>query len=200
MAQINLFGQKNILKRFKQMHKAEKWFIIFHPLAAKKAYPITELAKKVTTEVLHSSILDGDENGGQVDAFRHSFWMAMLTQEIGERKARKLGKAREKAAYEDYLRLQNEDGMIPDFKASFMDLKNNEAGIKIGLKYPDKSPDELKQIVIQEILKGKMWILKKDIKGNYYDYFDQLIPYEEWHGKWINDKTLVPSNYAKEKL
>jgi len=200
MVQINLFGQEGILNRFKQMHKAEKWFILFHPLAAKKAEPITQLAIKVTAEVLNLSLLDGDKNGGQVDAFRHSFWMAMLTQEIGGKKARKLGKAHEKAAYEDYLRLQNEDGMIPDFKASFMDLKNNEVGIKIGLSNPDYSPEQLKLFIIQEIKKGKMWILKKDLKGNYYDYFDQLIPYEEWHGKWINDKTLVPSNYAKEKL
>ncbi len=200
MGQIRLLGQEGIVKRFKQMHKAEKYYILFHPAAALKAYPLTVLAQNKTQEMLKDKDLDTDENGGQVDAFRHSFWMALLTQEIGAKKARKLGKAHEKAAYEDYLRLQNEDGVIPDFKASFMDLKNNEEGIHIGEQNPEASPEALTQIIKKEILDGKLWKLKKDANGNYYDHFEKLIPFSEWHGKWVNDKALVPSDFKLNSI
>jgi len=48
-------------------------------------------------------LLDGDASGGQVDAFRHAYWMARLHQEIGKRAAFSLGKSHEKENWKTEL-------------------------------------------------------------------------------------------------
>ncbi len=196
MAPLKLFGQNSVIKEFIEMHPAERRFAYRYPKSALDAYRISVLAQNKTDELKSGKQLDGDDNGGQLDAFRHAYWMALLTISLGEKKARKLGIAHEKSNYEDYERLKLEEGTIPDFKASFMDLKNNEEGIRLGLQNPQTDKDSLVFIVIDEIKKGRLWKLKKDTSGNYYDYFNQLIPKEKWHGQWMNQKCLVPSDYV----
>ncbi|MCK5537618.1 MAG: hypothetical protein KAI79_12380 [Bacteroidales bacterium] len=196
MTPLKILGQNGVLKEFKEMHNAERFFAIRYPKSAIEAFKLSKLAQKKTSEIKTDIDLDADDNGGQVDAFRHAYWMAILTIRIGEKKARKLGLAHEKSNSKDYERLKLEEGMIPDFKASFMDLKNNEEGIRIGLQYPESDEENLIPIIKKEILEGRLWKLKKDSAGNYYDYFNKLIPFEKWHGKWMNDKTLVPSNFV----
>jgi hypothetical protein len=196
MTSFKLVGQNTLFKTFIEMHSAERFYAMRYPKSALKALEISQMAQLKTTELKTDITLDGDDNGGQIDAFRHAYWMALLTHEIGEKKARKLGLAHEKDNYKDYERLKLEEGMIPDFKASFMDLKNNDEGIRIGLQYPDADEISLIPIIKKEIADGRLWKLKKDTAGNYYDYFNQIIPFENWHGKWMNDKCLVPSNYV----
>ncbi|MBK6839510.1 MAG: hypothetical protein IPG90_15685 [Bacteroidetes bacterium] len=71
------------------------------PVHRKKTWKITEQARMETKSLLLDSRLDGDEDGGQLDAFRHAFWMASLSQKICWRKALKLGIAHEKAITEN---------------------------------------------------------------------------------------------------
>jgi len=191
-------AQNQLVKKFMELHAPEKWWIIMHPFSAKKAWKITAEARQVTAEIKNDPDLDGDDNGGQVDAFRHAFWMASLAQEISVRSARRLGKAHEKGNKIDYERLKTEEGMIPDLPATQMDLKNNEVGLEIGKSYPTATRPELITLVKQAALAGKLVKIKKDKSGNDLDWQGNPIPYSEWHGKWVNTKCLVASDYKSE--
>lgn len=199
MSSIKLFGQQSVFQKFIQMHAPERNWILIHPFSAYKAMKITTLAQQTTANMKLDPMLDGDDNGGQVDAFRHAYWMALLVQHMSWRKAYSLGKAHEAGNKLDYERLKTEEGMIPDLMASIMDLKNNEEGIRIGLANKGKSDDELARLVRDAALNGELYKLKKDSLGNYIDFDDRVIPYEQWHGKWHNEKCLVTSNYIYTK-
>ncbi len=184
------YGQDSNFKKFKKLSGPEKCWVIWHPFVAKKALKISELARITTEQVKTEKQLNGVGNGDQADAFRHTFWMAKLTQEIGWRRAKKLGIAHEKGNYKDYKKHQLEDGALPDKASSDMDLYNNNVGIEIGKKSVEF---ELKNIVVEIILQGKCKIIKTDTHGNFLDCEGNTIPKENLKGKWENDKCLVES-------
>lgn len=182
--------QNSNFKNFKNLSCAEKCWVVWHPFVAKKALKISELARKTTEEIKTTKQLKGVGNGDQVDAFRHTFWMAKLTQEIGWRRAKKLGVAHEKGNYKEFKKNRLEDGSLPDKASSEMDLYNNNVGIEIGKK---SSEFELKNIVIATILQGKCKIIKVDEQGNFLDCEGNAIAPEDLKGKWKNEKCLVES-------
>lgn len=169
---------------------AEKWWAITHPFVAKKAYKITKHVRVITKEVKDSALVNGIGNGDQIDAFRHTYWMAALTNEIGEKRSRKLGIAHEKGNYKQYKKGDKEDGKLPDKISSDMDLHNNEVGIKIGLT----NCQNIKKEVIKAVKEGKCKLVKTDQKGNYLDENDLPIPKEELNGTWENNRCLVNSD------
>ena len=184
-------AQESNLKKFRQLSGPEKCWVIFHPFVAKKALKISEKTREITKEIKRKKVLTGNGNGGQVDAFRHAFWMAMLTQEIGKRRARSLGIKHEKGNYKDYKKRRLEDGVIPDKRSSEMDLFNNEIGIEIGANSDSLA---LENQVIEAVLKGACKIIKKDASNNFLDCDGKPIPIESLKGKWENDKCLAWSN------
>lgn len=188
----NLFGQESVCKQFKKLSCAEKSWVVFHPFVAKKALQLSLDARTVTTEVKQQKLLKGEGNGDQVDAFRHTYWMALLTLEIGERRARKLGKAHEKGNHQQFKKGKTEDGVLPDKIASEMDLFNNELGISIAKTKPNEN---LKSLVIDRIKKGEGKIIKQDQEYHFLDAEGNIIPSEELKGKWKNRKVLVNSDY-----
>lgn len=192
--------EKSMLKQFLNLHIPEQWWVICHPFIAVKTWKITKNVEQIAKEMEKSSELDSDGNGGQVDAFRHCLWMASLCQKIRWKKAYRLGVAHEKGNRIDYKRGNNEDGSLPDAISSEMDLRNNEVGIKIGKKYKKASREELIEIVKQAVLNGELWIIKKTEKGEFLDWDGNIIPKEEYIGKWNNRKCIVPSNFNKLKL
>ena len=141
--------------------------------------------------------MDGDANGGKVDAFRHAFWMTLLSQKMRWRKAYRLGKAHEKGNYLDYKKHCLEDGAFPDKVSSDMDLWNNNIGLQIGATNKGISSDSLKSIVIEHIRNGKMKIIKKNIQGQFLDINENIIESDSLKGKWENQKILINSDYKK---
>jgi len=184
-------AQDSNFQNFKKLSTPEKCWVIWHPFVAKKAYRITKTARKATFKVEKDSVLVGTGNGDQVDAFRHAYWMAVLTSAIGERRSKKLGKAHEKGNYKDYKKRRKEDGVIPDKVSSEMDLYNNLIGIEIG-KVTEIT--ELKKVVIDAVKNGKCKIIKINSLGNNLDCEENVIPVENLKGKWENEKCLVDSN------
>lgn len=182
-----------------KLSRPEKCWVITHPFVAKKAWHYTRLARIVTDSVQKYPVLDGDANGGQVDAFRHAYWMALLTQNLNWRKAFSLGKAHEKGNYLDYKKHRTEDGTLPDKVAGDMDLWNNNTGINIGKEYNHISSDSLKTIVIDYILQGKMKIIRKNQNGQFLDAHFQIITSDSLKGKWENTKVLDSSDKKKSK-
>lgn len=179
------------------MGKYQKRWVLFHPFIAKKAYHITQKALAITNEIKKDTVLDQDENGGQVDAFRHAYWMALLGQKIKFRKAYKLGIAHEKDNKCDFEKGKLEEKALPDSLSSVMDLENNLDGIKLGKANKKSDKEELRILVVKEIKAGKMKVLMKDRSGNYLSCDGKIIDMNLWKGKWGIPKCLVGSDNQK---
>ena len=191
VAFFSVYAQESNLKKFSRLSGPEKCWVIFHPFVAKKALKISVKTREITKEIQQKNILKGNGNGGQIDAFRHTFWMATLAQEIGARRARSLGGKHEKGNYKDYKKRRLEDGVIPDKISSDMDLFNNEVGIEIGLKSDNL---DIEKKVVKTVLRGECKIIKKDAYDNFLTCDGNYISLEILKGKWENNKCLVWSS------
>mgnify|MGYP000274177008 CR=1 FL=1 len=193
---VQTFSQSS-LKSFFKLSGPKKTWVLFHPFKAKKSLKISKEANRVSDSIAKTNLLDGDASGGQVDAFRHAYWMARLHQEIGKRAARSLGKAHEKENFITYKKRKLEDGIVPDEISSEMDLYNNNAGIKLISKNSKVSKKGLIFRIINAIHQGKMKIIKKNNKGAFLTCEGKIILKEALIGKWKNNKCLVVSNYTQ---
>lgn len=180
-------------QRFKQATRPVKCWVISHPFIAKKTFRISERALILADSMRKSPVLDGNFNGGQVDAFRHGIWMAMLSQEFPERKAKGLGEAYEKGNHLMFKRKKLEDGALQDAAASKMDLWNNAVGLRIGKTSP-LTEAEMVAAVIAGILKGDFKKIYANARGEMLDCNGNVLQVEAWKGKWENLRCLVSSN------
>jgi hypothetical protein len=195
--QINVYPQSAV-KSFFKLSTPEKCWVIFHPFKAEKALKITKEALTVTDSLIKTNTLGSDLNGGRADAFKHSYWLARLTQEIGIKAAIKLGKAHEKGNYQFFKKGKKEDGFLPDKPSSDMDLFNNDVGAAIAEQNPDVSKGVMTELIISAVKTGKMKILKKDSKGRFLTCSGEIISKESLLGKWENDKCLVESEVNRK--
>ncbi len=182
-------------QRYKKLSCAEKTWTIFHVFKAKKAYLISKEAQHVADSIAKTPLLDGDKNGGLVDAFKHAYWMARLHQEIGKNAALSLGKAHERGNYQQYKKHALEDGETPDEISSKMDLHNNTIGIRFtkkGVPYPKNG---LIYRIVNAIYAGELKVIKKNKHKQFLTCKNELITKKELKGKWENNKCLVNSNY-----
>lgn len=184
-------------KRFWSLKRPQKCWVLLHPFAARKALALSQEALNKTEEVRKGDELDGDFNGGQVDAFRHTYWMALLSSRIGPRRARSLGKAYERGNHIAFRRGELEDGAQADAIASEMDLFNNELGIEIGSRNKGASTAELSNQSIESIRAGKGKIVRKNKSGQPLDEQGKVIPLSKWQGIWENGRNLVPSDFLR---
>ncbi len=189
---LNGFSQSNFNKFFKLSRPIKIW-VIFHPFKAKKTLQISKEANRIADSIAKTNLLDKDVAGGQVDAFRHAYWMARLRQEIGKNAAKWLGKAHEKENYLQYKQQRLEEGVVPDKISSEMDLYNNSIGLAFTKKNNKISYTGLIYRVVNAIKKGKLKIIKKDEKGHFLTCDGKIISNKSLKGKWKNNKCLVSS-------
>ena len=183
-------GQTKI-KEFRSISCPEKKWALKHLFVANSAFRATKEARKQTNSLLTDSVLDQYINGGKIDAFRHVFWMALLTTKIGEKKARSLGNAHEKGNYLFFLRGKNEEGEPSDSISGIMDLNNNEIGILIGKSNPKIDINQLKLVVIDSIKEGKCLILKRNAEGKKVNCKGEIATSAK---KWGLPYCLIKSN------
>ena len=195
----NCYAQINYNNEFRQLSCPEKRWVLFHPFIAKKSFRLTQEARTSSKEMAKSSLLDGDENGGQVDAFRHAYWMALLSQNICWRKARSLGKAHEKGNYRDFKKHRMEEEVLPDSASGAMDLFNNEAGIVLGRANKKISEEELINVVRDAVISGKMKIIRKEKNGVLLDCEGNPIHIEDYRHQWNIPKCLVDSDFKNQR-
>lgn len=179
---------------FSKLSKPERTWVVFHAFKAKRAYQISLEAERVKDSLKVATIIGTDNNGGKLDAFKHSYWMARLTQSIGKQSAYSLGKAHEKGNYQTYKKRKLEDGMLPDNPATDMDLFNNHVGIRIGMQKNIRSKNMLIQTVLDSVNEGNMRVLLKNNLGDFLDCQEKRIPLDSLKHKWNTKKCLVPSN------
>ena len=171
-----------------------KIWVITHPFSACKAARLSTEAQEMTQKVKTDSRLDKYENGGRLDAFRHAYWMALLSQEFNCRRAYRLGLAHEKGNKIDFRKDKTEEGAPVDSISISMDLYNNCIGVHLGFENPEASHEEIAEIVMREIAAGKMKIIKRDEAGNLLSCEGKIIEKEEWEGIWNNERCLVNSD------
>jgi len=188
-----VFSQSN-WQKFKDLSCPQKTWVVLHVFKAKKALEISKEAEKITDSIAKTPWLDGDKSGGQVDAFRHVYWMARLNQTIGKNAARSLGKAHERSNYLQYKKQQLEDGDYPDEISSEMDLFNNTVGLSFTQKGKPYPKDGLIYRIVNAILAGELKIIKKDQLGNFLTCDGKIISKKELQHKWKNNKCLISSN------
>ena len=164
-----------------------------HPIAAIKVKHISKKCYKIYEQINKSRRLDTNGNGGKLDAFRHTFFMAAFVQKIKIKKIYKLGIAHEKTNYKQFLNNELENGELPDSIGTEMDLKNNNIGFEIGNNAKKISLVELSELVISDIKGGLAFIIKRNENGNYVDCDGNIILPDETK-KWSNKKCLVKSN------
>ena len=193
-ANNDVHGQTSASGSFLKLSCAEKWWVIGHPFVAKKAYKITIEARLMSDSLKNHKSLDGDANGGQIDAFRHSYWMARLAQTMSWRKAIRLGRAHERANYKSFKhRKSDEEGSVADSISTEMDLFNNKIGVTIGCNNRNCSKKELENMIMNALLQGRMRVISKDLNGNPLDCNGQRIDQKIYIGIWNIPKCLTSS-------
>lgn len=174
-----------------KLSSAEKKWVLKNLFVANKAKEITQKVLIEVNKTMQENVLDTIINGGKIDAFRHGYWMALLTQKIGKKKALSLGVAHEAGNYTQFKKGQFEDKALPDSISGVMDLKNNITGAELGLEYPNLNDKELKSVVITKIKQGDFVILKKNAAGKFVNCENEIVIPEK---KWNLNYCLVKSN------
>ncbi|OFX66933.1 MAG: hypothetical protein A2X12_09975 [Bacteroidetes bacterium GWE2_29_8] len=170
----------------------EKAWALKHIFVANKAKKISKEASTTSLQIKENKILDFDDNGGFIDAFRHSYWMARLTQEIGQKKAIKLGVAHEKKNYKDF---KKRISTTHDSVSIQMDLLNNQIGSQIGIEYKELPKEKLIELIVQQVKNGNMFIIQKDTLHNSLDINGNIINNADWQGIYVNKRCLIKSKY-----
>lgn len=176
-----------------KISRPEFFWVLAHPFVAKKTLTVSKDVLKITLEIKKERSLDTLISGGNLDAFKHTFWMAYLTSKIGKRKALKLGKAHEKGNYLQYKKHKKEDGQLPDSISTVMDLWNNNLGAEIYLTHKTKDKEILKIKVIEAVKLGKAKTLKTNSRYEFLDCDSNVIDLKKYQGKWNVPKCLINS-------
>ncbi|MEV0945035.1 hypothetical protein [Rhodococcus sp. NPDC049939] len=83
---------------------------------------------------------------GHGDAFRHTYWNALMTREFGSDWTA------------DFATAHEGTGANPPHREA-MDLYNNELGRRLALEHPDATPEEMQQIVLDAITGGEAIVM-----------------------------------------
>ncbi|MDP3557845.1 MAG: hypothetical protein Q8T03_10755 [Bacteroidota bacterium] len=175
--------------------KQEKIWAFKHPFSAVKIKKLYRQVSPIYKQSLNKLLLDSFNNGGKLDAFRHTYFMAAFAQKVKVKKLRELGIAHEKGNQKQFIKQQTEEGELADSLSNVMDLNNNELGYKIGKENKNLSLEELRQLIIKEINEGKALIMKRNKSGNYLDCNNNIIDLKLYLHKWYVPKCLVSSDY-----
>ena len=176
------------------MSRYEIRWAVFHPVAAVKIKHRLPEAMKIYHEVKLSRALDTNESGGKLDAFRHVFTMAFLSQRIKVRKLKKLGIAHENGNKHHFFKDHQEFGERADSLACVMDLNNNDLGFDIGSHNQSVTKEELKLLVIEQIKLGNAWYLKRNAQNEYVSCENERIILENYKEQWFLPKCLIKTN------
>lgn len=180
-----LFSQAKLSR----LSRPEKIWVLKHPFIAKKSWRVTQQVLAITDSLRRNHILS-DDNGGRLDAFRHSCWMALLTKKIGERRALQLGEAHEKGNYLDFKKHRLENGAVPDSVSGVMDRLNNRIGAELAVEGVGIDSNGIIAWLIERAKSDQLITIRKDAQGNFLDANGAIIDMEKWKDQWGTPKIL----------
>lgn len=184
------FSQNQV--KLKHLSKYERRWVMTHPFLANKAKRCSERTRMVCDSLERKGALY-DSNGGQLDAFRHIYWMYLLGTTIRRDAAKKLGIAHEKGNYHQFKKGRLEDGARPDSLSTVMDEKNNQIGLQLAV---DTSIS--KSNVIDKILKviwnGDAYVIKKNAQQQRLSCAGTVVDFSKYKLVWNLPGCLVKSN------
>ncbi|WP_210686479.1 EspA/EspE family type VII secretion system effector [Mycolicibacterium sp. GESEQ-9] len=120
------------------------------PLAVKDFFDIKQAAIDEASRKFPPP--DGNTSDNHTDAFRHTYWNALMTQRFGEEWTRKFATAHERRPGDPAPR-------------EATDLYNNEIGRQIGMANPKASREELAAQVESAVRGGETVIVSQDGAG-----------------------------------
>lgn len=186
-----------VYKAYQRLSEPEKRWVLLHPVAASKTYKLRDTVEIEVSKCRKNKELDGDGVGGQLDAFKHTLWMALCSQKIGRKKAVSLGKAHEdgnRAEFEKYGKKRGDQDSV----LSLMDMLNNEIGAALGEKYPKISLAEMVDTVKAAVLNGQCYKTKKNSSRRYLDKDGNIIDTKKYTDVWNVPKIIVKSDYKPD--
>ena len=117
------------------------------------AYQVNE-SKKITEKYIDKTYgRENDFDGTQVNAYRHAMWNAVMTDKIGEEKAKKFADAHEQFPNNPVEHME-------------MDLHNNELGRRIAIEYAGQGYDVFSQKIQEAINNGEAKVIIWDSRVN----------------------------------
>ncbi|MBL4707237.1 MAG: hypothetical protein JKY48_02195 [Flavobacteriales bacterium] len=198
-----LFSLQNVAQRatWNKLGTAEKFWVFTHPFSAKKAHRLSQHAMEALDSLKKESYFTYNTNSGsRADALRHCYWMSLLSVHIGPKRALCLGRAHEKKNRKDFEKGSLEEGFLPDSVAITMDLKNNKVGAELGILFKKFTNDQLLKVSINQLIVGNLYFVKQNRDGLFLSIEEQVIPNDEWNGKWKNERVLVPTNWPINQI
>jgi RHS repeat-associated protein len=126
-----------------------------HEQKVVKANPFDAYRSRTADKIAYSVQQDagfGFNEGESGDAFRHTFWNALMTKNSNSDFADKFGKAHEEDNPNDAVQKQ-------------MDILNNRVGQDIADNNPNSTNKELALKVLDKIYKGEAYMVQKNDKG-----------------------------------
>jgi hypothetical protein len=178
---------------FKDLSRPEKIWALCHPIKAIQTASVTRDVLLMVDSIKQTRTIGDDISGGNLDAFKHSYWMASLASKIGRKQALKLGRAHEKGNFLQFKKHMLEERILPDSVSSEMDLQNNIVGVSLIDRNKKMNKFAVCQKVLTALKNGKLSIIKKDRDGNYLTCNGEIISLNEWKGKWNIPKCLSAS-------
>ena len=117
------------------------------------AYKVNQ-SKTITEDYIKKTYgLENDRDGTQVNAYRHAMWSAIMTDKIGEEKAKQFADAHEQIPNNPIEHME-------------MDLHNNELGRKIAKEYAGQGYDVFSQKILEAINNGEAKVIIWDPNAN----------------------------------
>ncbi|MGB0868508.1 MAG: RHS repeat domain-containing protein [Flavobacteriales bacterium] len=112
--------------------------------------------------------------GGRQNAIRHTLWQSLLTRDINEKQASRIGYAHEQEGNKDYSLDWNvfvsgstDDQINENLESAdrIVDLLNNKIGRKIAKSNPKATNVEMALLVLKEYYTNGLWTLKESENG-----------------------------------
>ncbi len=135
---------KQIYKQYNSLKEGEKAYLKSNP---HHAFAIKESKNVAFAET--KSRFGNNGHNDKSDAFRHCFWSAMLSRDIGYKNALEFTTA-------------HEDFPENPVNEKDMDLHNNNVGIRLGVSMA--SNEKLAQYCHTALLVGRLKVIKRDSK------------------------------------
>lgn len=195
---LNIYIQpvsaQGIIAEYKNLLPPERKWARKHLFIARKAFHITQKVQEICYRISKDSVLKGPDSSGQLDAFRHALWMALLAKQFGEKRAIQIGKVHEESNRLIFEQLLTEDGVMPDSAGREMDLINNLIGASLGARNRYASDEALCKLMIHQIKEGGFYILRTNEAGYFLNCQGEVINMSVYLNQWNIPKCLVPSN------